>query len=181
MKLMFVSLLCLGISTASFAKIQPKSVHSFSTQSLKGQKLDLAQYKGKVLLLVNTASECGYTGQYEDLEKLYGKYKEQGLVVIGFPSNDFGGQEPGSNQEIAQFCQRNYGVTFPMSEKVVVLGEKKAPLYQYLTQMAPEKGEVSWNFEKFIVDKNGQVVARYKSKVKPMDSELTQKIESLLK
>ena len=151
-------------------------------QTLQGETISLSKYRGSVLLVVNTASECGFTPQYAGLEKVYEKYKDRGLVIVGFPSNDFGQQEPGSAQEIATFCQKNYGVTFPMMAKVHAKGPEIAPLYKSLTQDTPEgiKGEVKWNFTKFLVDKDGKVVARFESKVTPESPEVTGAIEKLL-
>ena len=151
-------------------------------QTLQGETISLSKYRGSVLLVVNTASECGYTPQYAGLEKVYEKYKDRGLVIVGFPSNDFGQQEPGSAQEIATFCQKNYGVTFPMMAKVHAKGPEIAPLYKTLTQDTPEgiKGEVKWNFTKFLVDKDGKVVARFESKVTHESPEVTGAIEKLL-
>ncbi len=154
--------------------------YKMKTQSLSGEDVDLGMYKGKVLLVVNTASKCGYTPQYDGLQKLYESYKDKGLVVLGFPSNDFGGQEPGSAEEIRQFCQANYGVSFPMFAKTPVKGENKHPLYRFLTDAAPEKGEVRWNFEKFLLDGEGRVLARFRSGVKPMDEEIIKVIDSAL-
>jgi len=151
-------------------------------QSLEGTPVDLASYRGKALLLVNVASECGYTPQYEDLEKLYRQFKDRGLVVMGIPSNDFGGQEPGSAEEIRAFCDSNFGITFPMMAKVHAKGPDIAPLYATLTQKTPEslRGEVRWNFTKFLVDTKGVPVARFDSKVKPLSDELVQAIEAVL-
>lgn len=158
------------------------AVIDHTVQTLQGETVKLDSYRGKVLLIVNTASECGYTPQYEGLEKIYGKYKDRGLVVVGFPSNDFGGQEPGSAEEIATFCKKNYGVTFPMMAKVHAKGSEIAPIYKTLTQDTGDgiKGEVKWNFTKFLVDKDGKVVARFEPNVKPESAELTGAIEKLL-
>ena len=146
--------------------------------SLTGETVNLADYRGKAMLIVNTASRCGFTPQYAGLQELYTKYEEQGLVVIGFPSNDFGGQEPGDSEQIADFCQKNYGVTFPMMAKVHARGGDKAPIYKTLTDEIG--GEVKWNFTKFLVDPEGKVVNRFGSRVKPMSDELTQAIEAVL-
>ena len=141
----------------------------FSATTLTGEDRDLAAYAGKVVLVVNTASQCGFTPQYEGLEKLYQSYGEQGFVVLGFPSNQFGGQEPGSDDEIGSFCQKNYGVSFPMFSKIDVNGPDAHPLYQWLKD---EKGgllgeKIKWNFTKFLVGKDGKVVKRYGSTTKP--------------
>ena len=147
----------------------------FTLKGIDGKDVDLAQYKGKVVLLVNVASECGYTPQYKGLQDLYEKYGKDGLVVIGVPSNDFGKQEPGSNADILKFCQTNYKVTFPLTEKVTVKGDDKVPLYKFLTAKETDPkfpGEVGWNFEKFLIGRNGEVVGRFKSGVAPDSAEL---------
>ena len=148
-------------------------------KTIAGHDSTLAAFKGKVLLIVNTASECGYTPQYEGLEQLYEKYKDKGLVVVGFPANNFGGQEPGTNEEIAKFCTSKYSVTFPMMAKVSVKGEDIHPLFKYLTKESPITGEIGWNFSEFLLDKDGKLVSRYPSKITPLDPQLTSKIESL--
>lgn len=153
------------------------TLYDFELSRLSGGTLPLAEFKGKVLLLVNVASECGFTPQYGALEELQQKYAEKGLVVLGIPANEFGAQEPGSNQQIAQFCESKYGVTFPMSEKIVVKGPGQHPLYAFLTA---KKGDVSWNFNKFLIDRQGNVVSRFESKVAPLSDELTAAIEALL-
>jgi len=159
------------------------SVHEFTMTSIDGKSAALSQYKGKVMLVVNVASRCGYTPQYKGLQALYEKYKDKGLVVIGVPANNFGGQEPGTNEEIQTFCTRNYSVTFPMMSKVSVKGDDKTPLYQYLTDAASNSstgGEVRWNFTKFLVDKNGKVIGRFESKVAPDSADLTGAVEKAL-
>ncbi|MFZ1682643.1 MAG: glutathione peroxidase [Candidatus Zixiibacteriota bacterium] len=148
-------------------------------KTITGHDSTLAAFKGKVVLIVNTASECGYTPQYEGLEQLYEKYKDKGLVVVGFPANNFGGQEPGSNEEIAKFCTSKFSVTFPMMAKVSVKGEDIHPLFKYLTMESSITGEIGWNFNKFLLDKDGELVSRYPSKITPLDPQLTSKIESL--
>jgi glutathione peroxidase len=151
------------------------SIYDFKVNSIDGKPLNLAQYKGKHILIVNTASKCGYTKQYADLEKLHKQYKDK-LVVIGFPANNFGGQEPGSNEEIKEFCSANFGVSFPMSEKVSVKGDDTHPLFQWLThkdQNGVMDAEIKWNFTKFLVDKNGKLVAVFPSNVNPMSEEIT--------
>lgn len=153
------------------------SIHEFTLKSIDGKPAPLADYKGKVVLVVNVASQCGYTPQYAGLQALYDRYKAKGFVVLGVPSNDFGAQEPGSEAEIKDFCKRNYGVTFPMTSKVVVKGSEKTPLYAYLTQTG---GEVGWNFTKFLVGKDGKVRARFDSSTKPESAELTTAIEKAL-
>lgn len=156
--------------------VSASSVYEFKVTGLDGGKIDLANYRGKKILIVNTASKCGYTPQYADLEKLYQTYKGK-LVVIGFPANNFAQQEPGTNQEISEFCTKNYGVTFPMSEKVNVVGDNIDPLFKYLTDEAKKLGVadpvIKWNFTKFLVDENGKLIAVFPSKVKPMDEQIT--------
>jgi glutathione peroxidase len=149
-------------------------------KGIDGKPVDLAAYKGKVVLVVNVASRCGYTGQYAGLQKLYDSQKDKGLVILGFPANDFGAQEPGSDAQIAEFCSAKYGVTFPMFAKITVKGPDKAPLYKSLTEAADPKGEVSWNFEKFLIGKDGAVIGRFKSGVAPDDAKLVQAIEAAL-
>ncbi|HEX5444787.1 MAG TPA: glutathione peroxidase [Pirellulales bacterium] len=153
-------------------------------KSLKGKEVDLSKYKGKVVLIVNTASQCGLTPQYEGLEALHEKFADQGLAILGFPANEFGQQEPGSNQEIAEFCKDNYGVKFDMFSKVVVKGEGQCPLYQFLTSQETDPkfaGDITWNFEKFLVDRDGKIVARFAPKVEPESEEVVGKIEQELK
>lgn len=157
-----------------------ESVYSIGVTSIDGEAVELSRYEGKVLLVVNVASQCGYTGQYAGLQKLYTDYADKGLVVLGFPSNDFGGQEPGSEAEIKQFCSSKYGVTFPMFAKVKVVGAEKHPLYQLLSKSTGGH-DVGWNFEKFLVDRNGLVIARFNSGVKPSDTMLISAVEAALK
>jgi glutathione peroxidase len=157
----------------------PKSIYDFKVESLEGGKIDFAKYKGKKILIVNTASECGYTPQYEGLEKLYEAHKDK-LVIVGFPANNFGAQEPGSNQEIAGFCKKNYGVTFPMAAKIDVKGNDMAPIYRWLTEKQYNNyadNNVKWNFNKFLIDEKGNLVGYFGSKVKPDDAELLKAIE----
>lgn len=152
-------------------------------KSLKGEKIDLADYRGKVVMIVNTASFCGNTPQYGDLEQLWKKYGEKGFVVLGFPANEFGKQEPGSDAEIAEFCTKNYRVSFPMFSKIVVKGEGKAPLYEYLTSKKTNpkfSGEITWNFEKFLVGRDGKVAARFKPGTKPQTDQIVRAIETEL-
>ncbi len=150
------------------------SVYDFKVEGLEGGTIDLAQYKGKKILIVNTASKCGYTPQYKDLEQLYEQYKDK-LVVIGFPANNFKSQEPGTNEEIKEFCEKNYGVTFPMAAKISVKGDDIHPLYKYLTGEAEKLGiddPVKWNFTKFLIDENGKLVTVFSSKVTPMSEDI---------
>jgi glutathione peroxidase len=161
-----------------------KSVLDFTMKSIDGDDVKLDSYSGKVLLLVNVASKCGYTPQYRGLESVYKKYKEQGLVVMGFPANNFLWQEPGTNEEIKTFCTTKYNVTFPMFAKISVKGDKIHPLYKFLTskQTNPEfAGAISWNFNKFLVDRAGKVVARFSSKDEPENEKVVQAIEQALK
>lgn len=169
---------------ASAEESEPESVLDFTVQDIDGREVKLRdKYEGKVLLVVNTASECGYTPQYADLEALYEKYREKGFEVLAFPSNDFGGQEPGSNSEIKLFCTETYEVKFPLFAKIPVKGEDKHPLYAFLTDLErnPESGgEIKWNFTKFLVDDEGKVVRRYESKVKPSDENVAKDVEKAL-
>lgn len=153
------------------------TISDLAVKTIDGSEKKLGDYAGNVLLIVNVASYCGYTPQYTGLEKLNQKYKDSGLRILGFPCNDFGAQEPGSNAEIMNFCTKNYGVTFEMFDKVNALGDKQHPLYSRLTKAVNPPGDVSWNFEKFLVNKKGEIVARYRSSVKPDSPELTAAIE----
>jgi len=166
------------LSTSSLA--DQGSPLTGKVKKIDGTEVDLGSYKGKVVLVVNVASRCGYTGQYAGLQKLYDSYKDKGLVVLGFPANEFGAQEPGTDAEIATFCSSKYGVTFDMFSKIVVKGAGKAPLYQALIESADPKGEVGWNFEKFLIGRDGKVVGRYKSGVAPDDATLKAAIEAAL-
>lgn len=180
------------------------SIYNYSARSIRGKEIDMEQYKGNVLLIVNTASKCGFTHQYSDLQKLYERYEARGFQVLGFPSNQFGEQEPGSNEEVNVFCQINYGVTFPLFEKIDVKGEQKHPLFAHLTEQAGFEGfdlnhstgkllhsmleskdpealtndEIKWNFTKFLIDREGNVITRFESTVDPLDIEPA--IEALL-
>ncbi|ANB61843.1 glutathione peroxidase [Anoxybacteroides amylolyticum] len=157
------------------------SIYDFTVKTIQGVEKTLAEYEGKVLLIVNTASKCGFTPQYKELQALYEQYRDKGFVVLGFPCNQFGHQEPGSEEEIAQFCELNYGVTFPMFAKVDVNGEQAHPLFVYLTEKAPGvfgTKAIKWNFTKFLIDRNGRVVERFAPQTKP--SELKVEIEKLL-
>ena len=156
-----------------------QSFYDLEAKTISEQNVSLSQYKGKAVLVVNVASKCGFTGQYSGLETLYNDYKDKGFTILGFPSNDFGAQEPGSNDEIATFCQRNYGVSFPMMAKIPVKGENKHPVYSFLTG-GDKPGEVGWNFEKFLIDADGKVVERYKSRVSPDSKDLRADIDSLV-
>ncbi len=156
-------------------KEKMKTLHDYQSQTLGGENYDFSQLKGKRVLVVNTASECGYTSQYSQLQELYETYGGENFQIIGFPSNDFGGQEPGSNDEIAQFCQQNYGVSFPMMAKTPVKGSGQHPLYKWLTSKnmnGKEDVEVQWNFNKFLVNENGEWMAYYPSGTSPLDEKI---------
>lgn len=148
--------------------------------TITGEETRLADLDGKAILIVNVASECGYTPQYEGLEAIYQKYKDRGLVVVGFPANNYGGQEPGTNEQILEFCKSKYNVTFPMMAKVSVDGDDKHPLFQYLTEETTEPGDIKWNFSKFLLDADGHLIARYGSDTDPESEEVTSQIERLL-
>jgi glutathione peroxidase len=153
------------------------SFFDLKTKSLSGTPVELSQYQGKVVLVVNTASECGFTPQYDGLEKLYEQYKDKGLVVLGFPSNEFGGQEPGTPEQIQEFCSTKFSVKFPLMEKVHTKGAQKHPIYEFLTA---KHGEPTWNFHKYLVGRSGAVKSAYRSKVAPQSTELTSAIEAAL-
>ena len=165
----------LSIALASYV-IMATSIYEFKVPGLEGGTIDFSQYKGKKIMIVNTASKCGNTPQYAELEQLYKKYKDK-LVIIGFPANNFGEQEPGSNTEIQEFCKKNYGVTFPMAEKVSVTGDDIHPLFKYLTEEARKIGAeepiIKWNFTKFLIDEKGRLVKVFRSNVKPMSEDIT--------
>jgi glutathione peroxidase len=169
----------LASTTPSIAAESPcSSVLDHKLVNLQDEPVSLCQFQGKVLLVVNTASECGYTPQYEGLEKLYRRYRDKGFAVLGFPANDFGGQEPGSNKEIAQFCRLNYGVTFPMFAKTSVVGVNANPLYRALALRTGKPPR--WNFHKYLLDRAGQPVAVFESAVDPADPRITSQVEKLL-
>ena len=152
-----------------------KTIYDFKVEAIDGGTIDFSTFKGKNILIVNTASECGYTPQYKQLEELY-RLKKENLLIVGFQANNFGGQEPGSNEEIQSFCKKNYGVTFPMAEKVSVKGDDIHPLFKYLTSEAGKMGiedPIKWNFTKFLLDENGKLIAVFESKVKPMSGDIT--------
>lgn len=162
----FLTFLCFSVKA--------QSIHSFTVKSIDGNAIALSSFKGKKILIVNTASKCGYTPQYEGLEKVYETYKDK-LVIIGFPCNQFGGQEPGTAEEIVSFCKKNYGVSFPLAEKIDVKGDQIAPIYQWLTQKQQNgvlDATISWNFNKFLLDENGKMLAYFPSKVKPDSEEI---------
>jgi len=189
------TLLLLGTTVLTSLALTVNSSHGMEVQStmfntpgltmksLEGENVDFGKYRGKVLLIVNVASECGYTYQYEGLQNLHSRYSSQGLVVLGFPSNEFGKQEPGTMVQIKDFCERNYGVQFDMFAKIVVTGRKKVPLYDFLTSSSTNvesPGEIEWNFEKFLIDRNGEIHSRFRSAIEPESVEVIQAIESAL-
>jgi glutathione peroxidase len=183
-----MNLLTLAISAAASlfgdsATINANTnVYDISVKDIKQNEVKLSDYRGKVLLIVNVASKCGFTKQYDGLQEIYEKYKDQGFEVLGFPCNDFGGQEPGTNEEIAEFCSLNFNVTFPMFDKVKVLGDEKHPLFDILTNNSKTgKSDIKWNFEKFIIDKEGDVVDRFRSITKPEGKKITSLIEEELR
>jgi len=162
---------------------EPASPLDFVVKSIDGKDQNLSEYKGKVVMIVNVASKCGFTKQYKQLEAVYKKYADQGLVIIGFPANNFGSQEPGSDAQIKEFCTSKFDVTFPMMSKISVLGDDKAPLYKFLTEKPTAgdfAGDIGWNFNKFIVDRNGNVIARFNSKATPDDAQVTSEIDKAL-
>lgn len=199
MKKILVSIIVLSLSVLFFGSVyaqKEKSIYDFKMNSLEGEQIDFSQYKGKVILIVNTASKCGLTPQYEGLEKLYEEYKEKGLVILGFPCNQFLGQEPGNAKEIRSVCLQNYGVSFPMFEKIDVNGKNEAPLYTFLKKKAPFKGypneefgkqldeihkktgsgfekgdNIRWNFGKFLISKDGKTIKRFEPMVEPKELE----------
>ncbi|KFF21897.1 glutathione peroxidase [Chryseobacterium sp. JM1] len=163
------------ISQAKTNELMGKTIYDFKVESLDGSEINFADFKGKKILIVNTASECGFTPQYADLEKVYEEYKDK-LVIVGFPANNFGGQEPGTNTEIGAFCQKNYGVTFPLAAKVSVKGDDTAPIFKYLTEKelnGVKNTTILWNFTKFLIDENGKLVDTFISTTKPTDDVIT--------
>ena len=177
------AILFLSLITLFAFKMEPanpsKSIYDYSFKTLDGKVIKLSQFKGKKIMIVNTASECGFTPQYEQLEAVYEKYKDK-LVIIGFPANDFGAQEPGTNAEIKTFCSTKFKVSFPMSEKITVKGDAMDPIYKWLTSKAMngvEDTEVMWNFNKYLIDENGKYIAYFPSKVKPDDEKIISKLK----
>lgn len=168
----------------SLTAMAANSVHEFTLKAIDGKSVALSNFKGQIMLLVNVASQCGYTPQYEGLEKLYETYKSRGFVIAGFPANNFGGQEPGTDSEIQTFCKSKYGVTFPMFSKISVAGSDQAPLYRFLTDRTANPktgGEIQWNFTKFLVDREGKVIQRFEPATEPLSKELVLAIETALK
>ena len=178
--LMLSALLTTCVLAGDDKKESVPPVLNFKMKSLAGESVDLSKYQGKVILMVNTASKCGYTPQYKDLEALYKKYEDKGLVVLGFPADNFGHQEPGSDKQIAEFCEKNFGVTFPMFSKVSVKGDDQVPLFKLLTTQSPDAGEIKWNFEKFLISRDGKIVNRFRSKVNPSSDEVAKAVETEL-
>jgi len=195
--ILWTALVAVSIAVAAFAttpvpnaltakgshEATAKSVLDFTLKSIDGKDVSLGSYRGSVVLIVNVASKCGYTPQYEGLQALYKRYGEKGLVVLGFPANNFMGQEPGTNEEIKTFCTQKYNVTFPMFSKISVKGDDIHPLYQFLTskETNPEfGGDITWNFNKFLIDRTGKIVARFETKDKPESEKVVQAIEKSL-
>jgi len=179
-KLILILTLCLACASLS---AEPKSIYEFTMNSIDGQPVSLKSFQGKVVLLVNVASKCGFTPQYTALEAVYEKYKSRGLVIVGIPANNFMSQEPGTNEEIKTFCSTKYNVTFPMMAKISVKGDDQTPLYTFLTGKATDPqfaGDIKWNFTKFLFDRNGNPVARFEPKVTPDSTDVTAAIESAL-
>lgn len=181
-------LICVGgfayFTTSPLVSAKTKSVLDFKMKDIDGKEVALKKYKGDVLLIVNTASQCGYTPQYAGLQAIYDKYKAQGFEVLGFPANNFGGQEPGTEKEIKEFCESKYKVTFPMFAKISVKGDDQNGLYKFLTSKETDPnfaGDISWNFNKFLVNRKGEIVARFSSKDTPESEAVTQAIEKYLK
>jgi glutathione peroxidase len=172
-----------ALLTMTTTLLAGSGLYSFTLNSIDGKPAALADYKGKVVLIVNVASKCGFTPQYSALESVYEKYKDQGFVILGFPANNFGAQEPGTNAEIKTFCTRKYNVSFPMFAKISVKGADQAPLYTYLTQQTGTDitGDIKWNFTKFLVDRNGKVIQRFEPEITPDSKEVTEAIEKQLK
>jgi len=178
-----LSLFIVGSAMNREPKAAVKTIYNFEVIDIEGNPVKLEIYKGKVLLITNVASKCGFTPQYAGLEKLHNKFKDRGFVVLGFPANNFRNQEPGTNAEIMQFCKSNYGVTFPMFAKISVAGADKHPLYVFLTEKAtnPEfSGEIRWNFDKFLIDKTGKIIARFDPHEKPEDEMIMAAVEKTL-
>jgi len=159
---------------------QTSSIFDFTLHDIDGKPVSLSQFRGKTLLLVNTASFCGNTPQYSDLQTMYERYRSKGFEILAFPANNFGQQEPGTNEEIKGFCLTKYSLTFPLFSKISVKGSNKHPLYRYLTEESPFPGEVEWNFQKYLVDPNGTVITRYHHRTKPMSEEIVRDLERTL-
>lgn len=175
LSLLFIFLAFMGLTSGVFAK--EKNFFSFEFETIEGERVPLSNYKAPLILVVNTASRCGYTRQYADLQALHEKYRKSGLIVLGFPSNDFGSQELATNEEIRLFCQENYQVSFPLFARSSVRGEEQSELFRFLTA---QSGPIAWNFEKFFLDERGRVIRRYKSSISPRSEEVVSFIESRL-
>ena len=183
MKKMFLLLALIIMTNLIHSEEEVMSIYDFTMKDISGNEVKLDEFKDKVILIVNTASKCGFTYQYEGLEKLYKTYKDSGLVILGFPANNFLKQEPGTDNEIAEFCRLNYGVTFPMFSKISVKGKDIDPLYEYLTSKKSDHefgGKISWNFNKFLISKDGEIINRFGSKVKPESDKIIKAIEEAL-
>ncbi|MFZ1291122.1 MAG: glutathione peroxidase [Melioribacteraceae bacterium] len=181
MNLITIALTAASIFGGSNSDGKSPNIYEYTVKDINKKEVKLSDYKGKVLLIVNVASKCGFTKQYDGLQKIYEKYKDQGFEVLGFPCNDFGGQEPGTNKEIQEFCSLNFNVTFPMFDKVKVLGKDKSALFEILTNnTVTGKSDIKWNFEKFIIDKKGNVVDRFRSITTPESEKIISLIEQEL-
>ena len=182
--MVILSAIAIFLSGGCIKQKGPANLYDIQVETITGDTITMGQYRGKVLLIVNTASQCGFTGQYEGLQKLYDKYSDQGLVVLGFPCNDFQGQEPGTEAEILSFCSVKYGVTFPLSAKIAVQGDKQHDLYRLLTDTATNPkfgGKITWNFNKFLIGRDGTILARFDSRTEPQDEKLISVLEEALK
>lgn len=180
LSLSLISAAALAVSGGAFAADAAGNAHQFNFVSIDGKPMPLSEFKGKTVLVVNTASQCGYTPQYSALEAVYKKYRDKGFVVVGVPSNDFGGQEPGSNAEIKKFCEGNYDVDFPLTTKYDVKGDEAHPFYKWAAASAGDAAVPKWNFHKLLIDKNGNLVAEFPTKTKPDSEDVTKAIETSL-
>lgn len=179
--ILFAVLLTINFAANKKGEEMPNNIHDVTVKDMTGNEVSLSEYKDKVLLVVNVASECGYTKQYAGLQELYEKYKGHGFEILAFPCNDFGGQEPGTNEQIQEFCTSTFGVEFPLFDKIKVLGEDREPLYEKLiNNPTTEQGDVNWNFEKFLISKDGNVIERFRTKVEPLSDEVVNAVESEL-
>lgn len=177
-----ITTICIGLILMVAHNERTDTIYQYELNTINGEKISLSEFEGDVLLIVNTASECGFTSQYEGLQKLHNEYSDKGLKVLGFPANNFGGQEPGTDEEIASFCEMNFGVTFPLFSKVSVKGDDQHPLFKTLTDLEnPDfNGDISWNFEKFLIDRNGNLVRRFKSNVEPDSDTMKEALKTVL-
>ena len=178
LSLFLLTTCCMNCQAQTETTTMPTSIHQFKVKVLLGDTINFASFKGKKILVVNTASKCGYTPQYKELEELYNKYKDK-LVVVGFPANNFLRQEPGTNEEIASFCTKNYGVSFPMAAKISVKGKDEAPIYKWLTNKSENgvmNAKIKWNFNKFLIDENGVIISYFPSSVTPLSEEIVSKL-----